>query len=354
MAVSIQTSLIGQTFYSCDLDEITFSTNRPFVKVTLIVRNEETFASTYYAVNGTVRVRNLSSLFEAMMNQLSLVYATITLVANDGDNEQTNSFNILICRDHIIDLPAEDFLNGYFLTTNLNRLTTIHSKEQLSFYVSLTLFQNVLPFTYEMKVRLLDGTIQDFSITKAKRVGTGVVSIIISIADVQDWARDKYPGCTLLYFKVSYKNFVCRYYVQPCPSANVFSFTNNFGCRETVSFPAVTKSIIETDFSEAMVNGRLSHYDVRHSRTYEVETPPLLANHMVWLEQFVTSSSILVLKGEKYEPVLIKDYGYEHTNAPGEENTLSFTWEFADGRQTPHRISLHTGIFTEPFNEVYN
>jgi len=55
-------------------------------------------------------------------------------------------------------------------------------------------------------------------------------------------------------------------------------------------------------------------------------------------------------RGDAYEHVLIKDYYFEQSNAPGVENKLSFTWQFADGRQTPYRVSLYTNTFTKPFN----
>lgn len=353
MAVHITTSLNGNTFFSCDLNEIDISTDKPSVNIQLKVSNEVVFNSTYYAVNGHVRVTDLSSLFEAVMEQKGSTYITFTLIANDKDGEHIVTFFVIFCRDKILNISAYDFLNGYFLTTNLNRLTTIHSKEQLSFYLSNSAQYNMIMVSYKMKVRQTDGTIADYNYDSTRRVGTGVVTISFSVSEVQDWARTEYPGCTLLYFSVTHGSLVCRFYVQPCPSAEVFRFQNNFGCMENVSLPAVTTSKLESEFSEAKVNGRLSHYDVRHTRSFDVESAPLLASQMTWLEQFVTSPNVMVWKDGYFEHVLIKDYSFEQTNAPGEENTLSFTWQFADGRQTKRRINLHTGIFTEPFNDVY-
>lgn len=353
MALTVTTSLVGKTFYSYDLDEIKITTNKPYVRVQLKVQEQIVFTSTYYAVGTVVCVRNLSSLFESVMEQMRASLLVFTLIANDNDHETTIPFSVLYCRDRIMDIPASDFLNGYFLTTNLNRLTTMHNVEQLWINLPYSSNYNNVMLDIATVIRLPDGSIVDYTYLNQQRVGSGLVYISVSAASVQDNVRCTYPGCTLLYFKVTHGSHVCRFYVQPCPSAEVFQFRNNFGCMETVAFPAVTTSKLESEFSEAKVNGQLSHYDVRHSRTYDVETPSLLASQMTWLEQFVTSYYVVKMVDNLPVRVLIKDYDFEQSNAPGAENKLSFTWQFADGRQTPHRISLRTGIFTEPFNDTF-
>lgn len=353
MALTITTTLVGKTFYSHELNDIYITTDRSYVRVVLKTGEQEVFSSTYYAVNGGVHVRNLSSFFEAVLNQKGSAILIFTLIANDGNQESTVPFTVLYCRDKIIDLPASDFLEGYFLTSNLNRLTTIHSREELSLYLSYSNTYNNLTLKIAMQLRLTDGSIVSHTYNSFRRVGSGIVSVGITVADVLYNARTAYPGCSLLYFMLTCENRVCRFYVMPCPSVEQFSFRNNFGCMETVSFPAVTTTKLESDFSEAKVDGLLSHYDVRHSRTYEIETSSLISSHMTWLEQFVTSPRIIMYLGQESNHVLIKNYSFEQTNAPGAENKLSFTWQFADGRQTPHRISLSTGIFTEPFNDTF-
>lgn len=353
MALTINTSLVGKTFYSYALNEIDITTNKAYVRVQLKAQEQVVFSSTYYAVGGSVCVRNLSSLFEAVMDQLGYPYLVFTLIANDDSQEQTMPFSVLYCRDRIIDIPASDFLNNYFLTTNLCRLTTMHNDERLYFYISNNSSYNNVMLDFSTVVRLPDGSIVDYTYIGQQRVGSGLVFITVSAAGVQERVRNVYAGCTLLYFKVTHGNHVCRFYVQHCPSAEVFQFRNNFGCQEFVAFPAVTTSKLESEFSEAKVNGRLSHYDVRHSRTYDVETASLLASQMTWLEQFVTSKMIMKIDSNVIEHVLIKDYDFEQSDAPGVENKLSFTWQFADGRQTPYRVSLYTNTFTKPFNETF-
>ena len=353
MALTIDTNLSGKTFYSNTLNEIQISTTSAYVRVQLESCDEEVFTSTYYAVGGIVLVRHLSSFFETTMEQRGASILVFTLTAADGDGQISIPFSVLYCRDKIIDVPAESFLSNYFLSTNFNRLTTAQSCEHLSLYIPTTVSGNNISLKTEMLLRLPDGSVVSHTYNTNRSVGFGVVSISIPISDVLLNALAAYPDCTLLYFKLSVGKRSCRFYVMPCPSAVLFTFRNNFGCMESVSFPATTTSVLNTEYSEAKVDGLLSHYDVRHSRTFEVETSALVSNQMTWLEQFVTSSKVMIGQGGEGHRVLIKEYTFEQTNAPGAENKLSFTWQFADGRQTQHQLSFHRHIFSDPFNEMY-
>lgn len=353
MALTIDTNLSGKTFYSNDLNEIQISTASEYVKLQLKSAEEEVFSSTYYAVGGMVFVRNLSSFFEALMEQRGATLLGFTLTAADDNSEISSSFFILLCRDRIIDLPAGELLSNYFLTTNLNRLTTIHSCEQLSLYLPTSASSYNITLKTDMVIRLPDGSVVNHTYNTNQSVGSGVVSISILIADLLFNAHAAYPNFNLLYFKLTVGKRICNFYVMPCPTAELFSFRNNFGCMESVSFPATTTSVLDTEYSEVKVDGLLSHYDVRHSRTYEVETSSLVSNQMNWLEQFVTSSQVMKGQGSDAHRVLIKEYTFEQSDAPGVENKLSFTWQFADGRQTQHQLSFHSHIFSDPFNETY-
>ena len=69
MAIRIDTQLSGKTFYSNALNEIRISTTASSVQVQLKVNEETVFSSMYYAADEVVQVRNLSSFFEALMEE---------------------------------------------------------------------------------------------------------------------------------------------------------------------------------------------------------------------------------------------------------------------------------------------
>ena len=355
MAIRIDTQLSGKTFYSNALNEIRISTTASSVQVQLKVNEETVFSSMYYAADGVVQVRNLSSFFEALMEEreVSLLGFTVKAEAAAAENAVSNTFFVLYCRDAIIDIPAETFLQDYFLTTHVSRFTTAQSCEHLSLYRPDSAGSAPITLRVKMWLSLPDGRVVSHTYQTQLSAGVGVVGISLPVPDVLLHARAAYADCRLLSFELTVDKRRCMFYVQPCPSAELFMFRNNFGCWESVSFPEESRCVLETSYSESQVDGLLSAYDVRHTRRYELESCSLVPNAMRWLEQFVRSSQVLHGQGDAAQRVLIKEYRYERSNAAGAPHQLSFSWQYADGRRAHDVLTLDSSIFTEPFNETY-
>ena len=365
MAIRIDTQLSGKTFYSNALNEIRISTTASSVQVQLKVNEETVFSSMYYAADGVVQVRNLSSFFEALMEEreVSLLGFTVkaaiaeeetaAAAATAAENAVSSAFIVLYCRDAIIDIPAETFLQDYFLTTHVSRFTTAQSCEHLSLYRPDSADSAPMTLRVTMWLSLPDGRVVSHTYQTQLSAGVGVVGISLPVPDVLLHARAAYADCRLLSFELTVDKRRCMFYVQPCPSAELFMFRNNFGCWESVSFPAESRCVLETSYSESQVDGLLSAYDVRHTRRYELESCSLVPNAMRWLEQFVRSSQVLHGQGDAAQRVLIKEYRYERSNAAGAPHQLSFSWQYADGRRAHDVLTLDSSIFTEPFNETY-
>ena len=355
MAIRIDTQLSGKTFYSNALNEIRISTTASSVQVQLKVNEEMVFSSMYYAADGVVQVRNLSSFFEALMEEreVSLLGFTVKAAEAADENAVSSAFFVLYCRDAIIDIPAETFLQDYFLTTHVSRFTTAQSCEHLSLYRPDS--AGGVPITLRVKMwrSLPDESVVSHTYQTQLSAGVGVVGISLPVPDVLLHARAAYADCRLLSFELTVDKRRCMFYVQPCPSAELFMFRNNFGCWESVSFPSESRCVLETSYSESQVDGLLSAYDVRHTRRYELESCSLVPNAMRWLEQFVRSSQVLHGQGDAAQRVLIKEYRYERSNAAGAPHQLSFSWQYADGRRAHDVLTLDSSIFTEPFNETY-
>lgn len=357
MAIRIDTQLSGKTFYSNALNEIRISTTASSVQVQLKVNEETVFSSMYYAADGVVQVRNLSSFFEALMEErkVSLLGFTVKAIAEAAaaENAVSSTFFVLYCRDAIIDIPAETFLQDYFLTTHVSRFTTAQSCEQLSLYRPDSAGSAPITLRVKMWLSLPEGRVVSHTYQTQLSAGVGVVGISLPVPDVLLHARAAYADCRLLSFELTVDKRRCMFYVQPCPSAELFMFRNNFGCWESVSFPSESRCVLETSYSESQVDGLLSAYDVRHTRRYELESCLLVPNAMRWLEQFVRSSQVLHGQGDAAQRVLIKEYRYERSNAAGAPHQLSFSWQYADGRRAHDVLTLDSSIFTEPFNETY-
>ena len=358
MAIRIDTQLSGKTFYSNALNEIRISTTASSVQVQLKVNEETVFSPMYYAADGVVQVRNLSSFFEALMEEREVsllgftVKAAIAIEAA-AENAVSSTFFVLYCRDAIIDIPAETFLQDYFLTTHVSRFTTAQSCEHLSLYRPDSAGSAPITLRVKMWLSLPDDRVVNHTYQTQLSAGVGVVGISLPVPEVLLDARAADADCRLLSFELTVDKRRCMFYVQPCPSAELFMFRNNFGCWESVSFPSESRCVLETSYSESQVDGLLSAYDVRHTRRYELESCLLVPNAMRWLEQFVRSSQVLHGQGDAAQRVLIKEYRYERSNAAGAPHQLSFSWQYADGRRAHDVLTLDSSIFTEPFNETY-
>ena len=354
MALSLNTSINGQKFYSCKFPNLSISTSYGLANVTIVVNGATALSTRYYAVNGIVNVRNLASLIELTMERISRQYCTVSITASAGNESFTASCEVMMCKYNCMSVDVETFITNSFLTTNLHRLVSVHGEDVLSFYIAGSGQYSVGTFKFNCTLRQADGSVVTHEWVSGRRFQYGISNSAISIGDVQHTCELTYPGCRLLSFTLTFNTRICYFYIVPCADAKTFRFTNVFGCQEAVSLPSATINKLESDFSEAMVDGQLLHYDIKHTRTYQEQTTQLLSGYMAWLEQFLTSSSIMLrLDAYQYADVLIKEYTFEQTNAPGEENTLTFTWQFADGRQTTQRYTIHTGIFTEQYNEPF-
>ena len=355
MALTLNTAIDGKKYYSCDFPDLTISTTNGFVNVAVVVNGSTALSTRYYAVNGSVTVRNLATLIEEEIEKRYTPYATVGISVNAASESVSASCEVLLCKAHCMTTDMATFVANSFLTTNTHRLITMHGQDVLSFYIAGSGNYAVASFKFNCIARKPDGSIGQYEYVSGRRLGYGVTSVAISATEQQAVCQSQFgAGTQLLSFTLTFNNRVCHFYLVPCPDAKIFRFTNIFGCEEAVAFPATTIAHLETDYSEAMVGGKLLHYDVKHARSYEVQSASLLAHHMTWLEQFLTSSDIhLKMPGGMYASVLIKEYEFAQTDAPGEENTLNFTWIFSDQRETPHRYTYNVGIFTEQFNDIF-
>lgn len=355
MALTLNTSIDGKKFYSCNFPDLSITTDNSLTNVTIVVNGSTALATRYYAVNGRVTVRNLATLIEEEMEKRYISYASVNISVTAANESVTASCDVLICKVHCMTTDMATFVANSFLTTNTHRLITMHGQDVLSFYIAGSGNYAVASFKFNCIARKPDGSIGQYEYVSGRRFGYGVTSVAISATEQQAVCQSQFgAGTQLLSFTLTFNNRVCHFYLVPCPDAKIFRFKNIFGCEEAVAFPATTIAHLETDYSEAMVGGKLLHYDVKHARSYEVQTASLLALQMEWLEQFLTSPEIsLKMPGGMYASVLIKEYEFAQTDAPGEENTLNFTWIFIDQRETPHRYTYNVGIFTEQFNDIF-
>ncbi len=354
MALRLTVDINDKKYFSCDFPKLVISSTSSYANFELEVNGITALSTRYYMVSGRATVYSLASCIQLEMEKQYSAYSTVVIKLSAGSETQEYSCKVLMCKVRCMALSVDEFLANSFLTTSAYHLTTMHNSEVLPFYIEGSSNYAIVRLDITATVRLSDGSVRQHQYSNSRRLGYGIAEATVSAKDIQAYCTSALGQCQLLSFSIAYQSRFIHFYVVPCASAQEFRFKNNFGCSEAVGLPATTISKLESEFSEAMVDGKLQHYDTHHTRTYEVQTSQLLSGYMTWLEQFLTSSSIMRrLPNGMFADVLISDYTFEQTDAPGEENTLSFTWQFTDGQETPHRYALPEGIFTNPFNETF-
>ena len=330
MALSI-TNTFAQVYFTCDIPNLNITTTRSSVEVTLRLNSTIIFTGTYYASSGTVVVRDIASIFESYYLQNNLSLGTAAIAVSDGANSASASFTAIYCRIHCTSVAASDFLSGSFFTTALVRLTTIQCPQ----YLSCNLANGTHNVTIRMQVQRPNGEILPYAWVRTIYASDeSVTTFDVHPADMQARAANllNIPEAKLLSYTVSLGNRTCSFYVQHVPHSRCFLFRNIFNCQDAIAFPAETTTQLETDFSEALVEHTLMHYDIQHTYSYETKTGELLTAQASFIEQFITSPKIQLntpVNGQ-YPLVLISDYEHKISDAPGKSNTISFTWQLAD------------------------
>ena len=352
MALSFITEL-KTAYYTCDIPNVSVSTDRPSVSFTITIKNKVVFKSTYYASYGQVTVRDIASIIEAYFIQNGYSYQSVRLDIDDGDESDNASFGAVYSRFHCISKDAEEFLLNNFFTTATSRVITLDCPQYLHGYFRRG--RHVV--SVSAMVQLPNGTVQTKSYTENLNALTAQMkTITIKPSEIEEELCNVLRmDVKLLQFSYTIESRRCHFFIQRAPFARCFYFWNVFNCKEAISFPSETITNLETDYSETVVEHQLAHYDVEHSYSYETHTGDLLTIQTRWLEQFFTSPKIQLaqLINGITPLVLIVEYEHQITDAPGQSNQVNFKWRLADKRLTLNDFSLDDGIFTEQYTEEY-
>ena len=352
MALSFITEL-KTAYFSCDIPNVTISTDRASVSFTISIKHKVVFKSTYYASYGQVTVRDIASIVEANFIQNGYSYQDVFLDADDGDESTGEVFGCIFSQFHCISKEAENFLMENFFTTATSRVTTLDCPQYLHGFFA----RGRHTVSVSAMVQLPNGTVQTKSYTESMNALTSkMYTITIKPAEIEEELCNVLRmDVKLLQFSYTIESRRCHFFIQRAPFARCFYFWNVFNCKEAISFPSETITNLETDYSETVVEHQLAHYDVEHSYSYETHTGDLLLIQTRWLEQFFTSPKIQLaqLINGTYPLVLIVEYEHQITDAPGQSNQVNFKWRLADKRLTLNDFSLDDGIFTEQYTEEY-
>lgn len=324
------------------------------------------FSSTYYTLNGIAAIYNINSVIEDYMMLSEIAAADFRLhFYTDSGSDCYQDLTVVFSRLQVVNPSASQFVTSRFFTTLTPRLINPVMVVPLYFYIPFSEGMTPADITnldvdYYIRARLLNGQIVNLEHhTRLRVAGWGLQHINISLADIQSIASGLADSCTVLSFDVVCEQRRLTFFVDPSQPDRIFFFKNAFNVWESAYVPGVTTQQTETKSSTAQLGQDTSQYDITHTRSFELQTAPLLISVARWLEQLLTSHDIRL--AERYSDminpsllprILITDYEYELTNAPSHAQSLKLTWQYASALLPAVGIQ-YASVFTPEYDENF-
>jgi hypothetical protein len=162
MALTLQTVVDGENFYSCNFPEISATSDQSYISFNLLVDGTTALSTRYYTVGGKITVRNLASCIEQAMEQNYKVYSAVQILLTAGSQTSSALCHVLLCKSKCLTNPVADFIANSFLTTNTHRLITMHGQDVLSFYIAGSGNYAVASFKFNCIARKPNGSIGQY------------------------------------------------------------------------------------------------------------------------------------------------------------------------------------------------
>ena len=199
MALTLNTSIDGEKFYSCDFPDLSISTTYGLANVTIVVNGSTVLSTRYYAVSGRVTVRNLVSLIELSMEQQYKSFCSVGVTVSAANETVSASCQVLLCKVKCMTVDVDTFLANSFLTTNNHRLTTLYNDEVVPFYIAGSGNYSIGTFFFTLNVLKADGTYDTYETFSGRRFSYGVSTATISAKSLQDACEAHFGiSCRLL------------------------------------------------------------------------------------------------------------------------------------------------------------
>ena len=250
--------------------------------------------------------------------------------------------NMVIYCPYNCNLPAEEFIQGHFLTSlAVKRIPADASRddEVLAYLLTSAETETARTIVVTADFRTPDGGFVSHacsftddlrelygSIVACPEEVTSIFGHYCQEATEYDW-HDLVP----LSYTVRMGQRAMTYYVDLdfMPSVR-FRFRNAFNVDETMYLEGVTVTRTETERSMATSHGTNLFYDQVDSQEYEVTTAPLSTDEAKWATQLLLSHRVRRVEEDgSLTEVLITDMTAEVTDSDEEYRRLKFTYRMA-------------------------
>ena len=341
MAVTF-TSQLDNIMFTSSLQRLVINANNGETSISFSIVNGSTtlFSNSYTPdANGNVYIYDLHKLINSYIPE---VYDTFTLKAN-----ATSASVTFIRCNTLVNIPASDFINNYFLSPCLKAR---HTSRYRSEYVNILDLSGNDVAVKASASYFLDGklTTLDFDLETVN----GFAQIDVSPSQFVMPSMGK-----LVFYTVTAGNRQMIYNViNHNPDAVGVKYRNTFNAWDTFYFTGLLASEFENTRSTAIVGGVLTTYNIDTVQWFKANTGPLPYGTEALPYELCRSMEIhmLDLEGNSVGELVITEDEIKSDNAPDTINDFVVTYRFADAFttkiNTPKTVKLFDNSFDGSFN----
>ncbi|MDE6272901.1 MAG: hypothetical protein K2M31_07835 [Muribaculaceae bacterium] len=322
------------------------------------------FSSRLFFKGNSASIYNFRSLVEENLFSLGESYDRLEIEVSVNDAQQQSTFvDVIYCNEFALIKDREYFLRSNFLSYAVNSRIP---RAGFSYFLELYAVKDE-PIEYKISAIYRDEYQKqvniDFYSTKNVAPSDGLYSIEVGYEIVNNLIAERLAGhqFELLAFSVFAGERCASFFIDvDLKQKDAYMFKNKFNISEIVFIPAQIKCKSDLELSSAIVAGKKMQYDLKPSRTFEVESGPLTVEEAERAELFLMSA-------KKYKAIVYDDYSVEWTEIlvsdikcdidlkPDEPPAISFSWLPTDSRPLAvFSDSVNTRIFAKQFNPIFN
>lgn len=268
----------------------------------------------------------------------------------DQDAYYVNVFYCLAYIDNLVG-SVGDWLESHFLTTSESKMTTISSRERLSFYTTENFHAS-----YRALYLMADGTQSSVSgnFVSDHRIST---QDDITCLDVSPSVIEEETGVigTLLGYYITVEGRSMRFLLDPSVDASQvsrFVYLNAFGVTENLSIVGTLESPRQIEYTSVYLTGLRRTLAPQLHIPYKLTTALLTADEVTSLTEMLSSGSVWF--GDTPSDKSLVNYSGDLTFVPTSEPGKAARAEFSFSYAFRNRRGLDSRIFDDTFDQTYN
>lgn len=329
------------------LNDIEFSSN--FQLLTIIADGQSSvtfslstngtviFANTYTPnANGYVYIYDLHKLLDEAIDQ---AHASFTFKVGQTSKDVT----VIRCNT-LVDIPASDFINKYFLSPLMaTRRTSRYRKECLSLIADTSTSIDAFVTYYK------NGSLN--TITKHLDDVTGFATIDASPSRFFNEQEGQLVSYRITAGPRSQDFDVVTYN----PDAVSVIYRNSFHVFDTFHFNGLIATEFEHTRSNAVVGGQLVNYDIKQTKLFKANTGVIPFGMEVLPYEVCRSMELYLLEDDSFgDEIVITDAEIKSDNAPDTINDFTITYRRANSFTTKIKTPKAVKLFDSTFDGTFN